>query len=218
MNEQNKHIDDIFREALGNYAETPPAGVWNDIEQRLPGTPKRPRGFGGWMWGVVLLLLVSGGLLVARKMLHKNLPAAEKRIAQTTTAHSSTDNNNTISTGTKTQNTTSQPDSHNTPNAAKANSSNASAHIAPANSKASADTTSAATSIAKPTDAGSNANRARNSTTGSGSKALVAVHSKHLKHNGASHVPGNKIATAAANGANTAIQKTNSFCTCSSTW
>jgi len=32
-----KHIDDFFREKLGNYRETPPAEAWDELEVRLDG-------------------------------------------------------------------------------------------------------------------------------------------------------------------------------------
>jgi hypothetical protein len=37
-----KHIDDLFREKLGSYTETPPPDVWEDLSQRLDGLQPTP--------------------------------------------------------------------------------------------------------------------------------------------------------------------------------
>lgn len=73
MEEQQKHIDDLFREELGNYAETPPAAVWDALEPRLEDTRKR-RPFGGWWPWIVMLLLVGSvaGFFVVRNSGKKN--------------------------------------------------------------------------------------------------------------------------------------------------
>jgi len=56
MEDHKKHIDDLFREGLRDYKETPPPGVWTSLEQRLP----EPDGRGNrWMWLPLLLLLLG---------------------------------------------------------------------------------------------------------------------------------------------------------------
>ena len=174
MNEQNKHIDDIFRDALGNYAETPPAAVWNDIEQRLPATtPKRRSRFGGWMWGIVLLLLVGSGLLVARKMLHKDDDTDKKQIAQPIpTAHP--ENNNTITNGTNTTTTNNQPTTtNNTPVTAAPNTANPGTQATSANAQPIASGTVAGSSTHSTSTTSSSNPTA---TTGS-SSAAATTHS-----------------------------------------
>ncbi len=76
MSERNKHIDDLFRDALGDHTETPPPAVWDALEQRLDdgddgghgggsGSNNRPVFPYRWLWYIgVLLLLVGGGLTV----------------------------------------------------------------------------------------------------------------------------------------------------------
>ena len=56
MEEGRKHIDDLFREELQGYRETPDA-VWTSIEQRLP-SPGRRRPF-LWLWLLLMLALLS---------------------------------------------------------------------------------------------------------------------------------------------------------------
>ena len=48
MAENNKHIDDLFKESLGNSSEVPDASVWSDIELKLDTMPAPgPSGSGG---------------------------------------------------------------------------------------------------------------------------------------------------------------------------
>ena len=56
MEDNKKHIDDLFREELGNHTETPPPAVWDALEKRLAEqgggtTPRR------WIWYVVIASL-----------------------------------------------------------------------------------------------------------------------------------------------------------------
>lgn len=69
MSEHNKHIDDIFRDKLGDYAETPDASVWDNIESRLNENTPAPSdgdaksggsGAAGISTGRILLLLIAG--------------------------------------------------------------------------------------------------------------------------------------------------------------
>lgn len=64
MEENNKHIDDLFRDGLGNYTETPPPAVWDALEKRLDN--HRRKRFPIWWWYVLVFVLVSVGVIVAR--------------------------------------------------------------------------------------------------------------------------------------------------------
>lgn len=68
MEEGQKHIDDFFREELGNYTEMPPEKVWEDLSQRLDDS-RRPRFWGWWPWIVMLLLIgsVAGYMVLSKK-------------------------------------------------------------------------------------------------------------------------------------------------------
>ncbi|AII53772.1 hypothetical protein [Hymenobacter sp. APR13] len=59
---QPEDIDKLFRERLAEHAPTPPAYLWNQLEEELQPAKKRPV---LWMWAAaasVVLLLVSGVL------------------------------------------------------------------------------------------------------------------------------------------------------------
>ncbi|WBA43111.1 hypothetical protein [Hymenobacter canadensis] len=59
---QPEDIDKLFRERLAEHAPTPPAYLWNQLEDELQPAKKRPV---LWMWAAaasVVLLLVSGVL------------------------------------------------------------------------------------------------------------------------------------------------------------
>ncbi|MBA3830031.1 MAG: hypothetical protein H0X33_13910 [Taibaiella sp.] len=59
MDNRKIHIDDFFREEIGNAAETPPSQVWDDLEKRLdPGKGRKPF---AWWWVMLFLFLVAGG-------------------------------------------------------------------------------------------------------------------------------------------------------------
>ena len=65
MSERNKHIDDLFKDALGNHTETPPPAVWDALEERLDVDTKpsggRPMFPYRWLWyiGALALLIAS---------------------------------------------------------------------------------------------------------------------------------------------------------------
>ncbi len=69
MKNYRKHIDDFFREKLGNYTETPPPEVWEDLEKRLDGlqTPISGKPY-RWMWhfAMVSLILLFGLSLIKK--------------------------------------------------------------------------------------------------------------------------------------------------------
>lgn len=80
--EDNKNIDDLFREELGDYTEAPPPAVWSRLEGRLGSAPARkPRPSYRWlgyfgMLSVMLLLSVS----IAWRM-KGNSDSENKRVA-----------------------------------------------------------------------------------------------------------------------------------------
>jgi hypothetical protein len=69
MEEHMKHIDDLFKEELGGYAEMPPPPAWGALEKRLE-EDKRRRAFPyRWLWVVGLLAFVTiSGYGVANKL------------------------------------------------------------------------------------------------------------------------------------------------------
>jgi hypothetical protein len=85
-----KHIDDFFREKLGNYRETPPPEVWDSLETRLDSLATGGGGFHlSYRWlshfAIVSVILFFGASLV-KKMTGasiENISLNEKAIAQT---------------------------------------------------------------------------------------------------------------------------------------
>jgi hypothetical protein len=65
-----KHIDDFFREKLGNYKETPPPEVWEELEGRLDGlSPSIPGSPYRILRHVAIISLLSVmGISVGRKL------------------------------------------------------------------------------------------------------------------------------------------------------
>jgi len=91
MGQERKHIDDLFKNELGSYAETPPPMAWDALEKRLDKVPPQPT---GWLAGRTLYIVMMASLLllsvsVARKMyltsLDQTAPARESRNKQTNT-------------------------------------------------------------------------------------------------------------------------------------
>ena len=70
MEEQQQHIDEMFRRSLSDYRETPPAAVWDRITQQLDADEdKKPKAFFlRWQWALLLLLLIGGStwMLIAQ--------------------------------------------------------------------------------------------------------------------------------------------------------
>lgn len=87
MENSMKNFDDLFRDELAEYAETPPGRVWDNLEKRLNATAavgKAPYGKGWyWMVGVAsVAVLLSFGW----NMANKDTAPAVAPIAQTETA------------------------------------------------------------------------------------------------------------------------------------
>ena len=79
MEENSKKIDDLFKEELGSYTETPPPAVWGRLEKRLGAVPPPPGRSYRWlsyfgMISVVLLLSVT----VAWQISGNTNPGAKK--------------------------------------------------------------------------------------------------------------------------------------------
>ncbi len=77
MEEQQHNIDEIFRQALGNYREAPPPAAWNDVEQKLDKDAPDRRSFFRWPWIALFLLLISGIWFTVRTITsnHTSKPA-----------------------------------------------------------------------------------------------------------------------------------------------
>ena len=58
----DKHIDDLFKDELGSYTETPPPAVWDSLEKRLDNNSNKKSPFVGWF---VALLIVCGVALLS---------------------------------------------------------------------------------------------------------------------------------------------------------
>ena len=81
MKKSTKHIDDLFKEELGNYAETPPPAGWDALEKRL-GTAATPLIPARWLGYVVVasLLVVVGTTVAVNKY-----NSEKQQLAQTET-------------------------------------------------------------------------------------------------------------------------------------
>lgn len=64
-----KHMDDFFRDELGNYTETPPPAVWEALEKRLDKPKKKRRGIFYWF----LIMLPLAGLLGVSILARNNI-------------------------------------------------------------------------------------------------------------------------------------------------
>lgn len=71
MKKGKKHIDDLFREKLGDYSEAPPSDAWSDLDKKLdtlvpvPGTP--PGRF-RWVGHVGMISLIT---VMSVSLIHK---------------------------------------------------------------------------------------------------------------------------------------------------
>ncbi len=65
MEKNKKHIDDLFKEKLGGYTETPPPAAWDALEKSLNGMPDAGRRTGYRRLGYLGLLLLGTVLSVS---------------------------------------------------------------------------------------------------------------------------------------------------------
>jgi hypothetical protein len=79
MNNYRKHIDDFFREKLGNYRETPPAEAWGELEERLDGlTPSAPGRNYRWVWHAAMIsILAVLGVSAGKSIISSSFPEKE---------------------------------------------------------------------------------------------------------------------------------------------
>lgn len=75
MEKKMKHIDNLFKDELGSYTETPPPPAWGSLEKRL--NERRRRKFPyGWFWYVsVISFMALLGASVLWKMTNGTSPA-----------------------------------------------------------------------------------------------------------------------------------------------
>ena len=80
--ENRKKIDDLFKNELGNYSETPPPAAWDALEKKLGQIPsKKPRSPYMWFgYFAMVVALVAISVLVARNM-SGNTDMAVKNVA-----------------------------------------------------------------------------------------------------------------------------------------
>ncbi len=98
MEKNFNNIDDLFKEELGGYTETPPPMVWDALEKRLQGDDKRRVYPYRWLWYFsIVAFVVLLGSSIAWMMGGRSLPAKTAAIAgtkATTPATSGADNAN----------------------------------------------------------------------------------------------------------------------------
>ncbi len=95
MSNYRKHIDQFFREKLGNYRETPPPDVWDSLEGRLdgliPGAPGVPSY--RWLWHTAIVaIIVVLGISVGKKII---MPANDDQTALNVSSSKATTSNTT---------------------------------------------------------------------------------------------------------------------------
>lgn len=96
MKNYRKHIDDFFREKLGNYTEIPPADVWDGLSERLDGMQPPTTGFPSRLLVHVSIasLLVILGVSLLRKTNGTAITPSENPIARAAQASASPSNGN----------------------------------------------------------------------------------------------------------------------------
>ncbi len=83
MEERKKHIDDIFREGLDGYTETPPAEVWTALHKRMHEPPPAKKPFPvWWMWVIVGIVAISATSIIASQLLGGNDRQVAEQIQQ----------------------------------------------------------------------------------------------------------------------------------------
>jgi|GEM_PF-2828928 len=81
MSRHDKHIDDLFKDELGSYTETPPPAVWDSLEKRLDDNGNKKSPFVGWF---VSLLIVCGVALLSISIASKtSILVSKKEVAVT---------------------------------------------------------------------------------------------------------------------------------------
>ena len=147
MEDQKKHIDDLYRQQLNDYQEAPRAGMWDRIEANLdktdttptPGT-KKPGGSRGLLGYSALLLVILATVFFIYKQSSKNIGTNKTPIVnQTNTIQEKTTNINTSTIGSTTANNnklTSKVNKGQSTNAANNNALNDQNNVAISSEKA----------------------------------------------------------------------------------
>ncbi len=60
MDEQQRNIDEVFRQSLAGYHEVPPGAVWQSIASRLEEEESRRGSFFRRHWVMLSLLIIAG--------------------------------------------------------------------------------------------------------------------------------------------------------------
>ena len=70
MENKEKNIDDLFREGLGGYAETPPPAAWDRLEKKLEvnKTANAGRSYRGYGYFAIVVLLLLLGVSIVRNI------------------------------------------------------------------------------------------------------------------------------------------------------
>ncbi|MEO6832020.1 MAG: hypothetical protein ABI378_06730 [Chitinophagaceae bacterium] len=86
MEEQQKNIDDLFRQSLSDYREAPPAAAWDRLAAQLGADgiePKNKYFFTRWLWfSLVFILLVGGGWFIAAYQSHNKTIATQHSLQE----------------------------------------------------------------------------------------------------------------------------------------
>ncbi len=101
MIKYRKHIDDFFREKLGNYREAPPPEAWGELEQRLDGlTPALPSSYYRFLPHIAIIsLLVILGISAGKKLVGNagnSAPLISSTTGQPTSLRNTATENSTV--------------------------------------------------------------------------------------------------------------------------
>ena len=128
MENHEKNIDDLFREELGGYTETPPPAVWDSLQKKLAKTPQGLRWSDRRIWYVAILCLILMLSIPAIRNLTPLGQSGNKTVASNENALTSAANNEAPSVkGTDNANATAennQPSNNNTPDAQQTGNTN----------------------------------------------------------------------------------------------
>lgn len=98
MGQKTKNIDDLFKDKLGSYAETPPPMAWDALEKRLDKVPPRGTVFtpGKTIYLVMFASLLLLSISVAKKLYFtSHVALTDQRTANKINTPAVLDNNNT---------------------------------------------------------------------------------------------------------------------------
>ena len=97
MKSNKKHIDDLFREKLGNYTEVPPSDAWQDLDKKLDTlTPHVPTAPVRWLTHVGMVSLIAVlSVSFVQKFYGKHKDAADVADAQQSNTTATEVNNTT---------------------------------------------------------------------------------------------------------------------------